>query len=139
MLTVLCKTVSILFTSNRSKFKNDVLDLNLNGESITQTSSTKYLGLYVDSHLNFDEHVKKLCCKVNIHTKLLWRIRSFISQELAFTLYRSLTEPHFGYCSFILEGISKTNVNKLQVQQNCALWAVKRVSSYVVCSEYRAM
>ncbi len=48
-LSVNClKTVSVLFTSNRSKYKNDALDLNLNGELIAETNSTKYLGLYVD-------------------------------------------------------------------------------------------
>ena len=130
-LSVNClKTVSVLFTSNHSKYRNDILNLTLSDEQITQASSTKYLGLYVDSHLNFDEHVKKLCCKTNIQTKLLWRVRNFISQELALILYRSLIEPHFGYCSFIVQGISQSNLNKLQVLQNSALWVVKRVSCY---------
>ena len=73
---------------------------------------------------------KKLCSKVNIRTKLLWRVRNFISQDLALLLYRSLIQPHFGYCSFILEGVSQTNINKLQVQQNSALRAAKRVHGY---------
>ena len=130
-LSVNCqKTVTVLFTSNRSKFKKDLLNLTLAGEQITQASNTKYLGLYVDSHLNFDEHVKKVCCKINVRTKLLWRVCSFITQELTLILYKSLIGPHFDYCSFIVEGASKTNLAKLQVQQNCALRAVKCVSCY---------
>ena len=84
----------------------------------------------MDSHLNFDEHIKKLCCKVNVRTKLLWRIRSFITQELALILYKSLIGPHFEYCSFIVEGAAQSNLAKLQVQQNCGLHAVKRVTCY---------
>ena len=43
-LSVKCsKTVSILLTSNRSKYKHDILDLNLLGEPIEQVSSAKYL------------------------------------------------------------------------------------------------
>ena len=95
-----------------------------------QTVCVKYLGLYLDPHLNFDYHIKKLCSKVNIRTKLLWRVRNFISQDLALSLYRSLIEPHFGYCSFIIEGVSQTNINKLLVQLNNALRAVKRVYGY---------
>ena len=72
-LSVNCKkTVTVLFTSNRSKYKKDSLNLTVSGKQILQASSTKYLGLYVDSHLNFDEHVKKLCGKINVRTKLLW-------------------------------------------------------------------
>ena len=130
-LSVNClKTHSMLFTSNRSKFKNDKLYLELAGVNICQTTEVKYLGLHLDPQLNFDVHVKKLCQKVNVRTKLLWRVRGFITKDLAFTLYRSLIEPHFVYCNFILEGISQTNLKQLQVQQNCALRAVKRVECY---------
>ena len=64
---------------------------------------------------------------MKVRTNLLWRIRSFISKDLAFTLYRSLIEPHLLYCNFILEGTSVSNIQKLQVQQNNALRAVRCV------------
>ena len=107
---------AILFTSNRSKFKDDELLLTLEGEPIAQTTSVKYLSLYIDTHMNFDLHVKKLCCKINVHTKLMWRVRHFISQDLALTLYHSLIEPHFVYCSFIIEGMTQCNLKKLQIR-----------------------
>ena len=130
-LSVNClKTHSMLFTSNRSKFKHDKLTLTLAGETIVQTDEVKYLGLHLDPNLNFDTHVKKVCQKVSVRTKLLWRIRGYITKDLALTLYRSLIEPHFIYCNFILEGISQTNLKKLQVQQNGALRAVKWVDCY---------
>ena len=121
---------SILFSSNRPRYKNDALNLVLAGESIAQTESVKYLGLYLDPHLNFDVHVKSVTGKINVRTKLLWTARSFITVELALTLYRSLIEPHLLYCSFILEGATRSNINKLQVQQNCALRVVKCVDCY---------
>ena len=130
-LSVNClKTHSMLFTSNRSKFKNDKMSLNLAGENIVQSDEVKYLGLYLNPHLNFDQHVKIVCQKLNVRTKLLWRLRGFITRDLALTLYRALIEPHLVYCNFILEGISQTNLKKLQVQQNCALRAVKHVDCF---------
>ena len=91
----------MLFTSNRSRYRNDVLCLNMRGIVIEQTDEVKYLGLYVDPHLNFDSHVAKICNKMKVRTKLLWRIRSFISKDLAFILYQSLIEPHL-FCIVIL-------------------------------------
>ncbi len=135
-LSVNClKTNAILFTSNRSRYKGEKLKLALAGEQIIQTDCVKYLGLYLDPHLNFDFHVKKLCSKINVRTKLLWRIRNFITQDLALSLYRSLIEPHFGYCSFILEGCAQSNISKLQVQQNNSLRAVKRVYGHYPTAE----
>ena len=65
-------------------------------------------------------------------------MRNFISEDLAFTLYRSLIEPHSAYCSFITEGISQANLKKLQVQQNSALRNVKHVDSYYPTELLRA-
>ena len=78
-----CQLPKDEFTSNHSKFKGDKLDLTLAGESIVQTDSVKYLGLHLDPHLNFDCHIKKLCCKVTIRMKLLWWVRNLKSQDLA--------------------------------------------------------
>ena len=39
-------------------------------------------------------------------------------------------EPHIHYCSFILEGTTQSNLQKLQVHQNCALRAVMKVDPY---------
>ncbi len=117
----------MLFTSNRSRYKDDVLNINVYGSTIEQVKEVKYLGLYLDSQLSFNLHIKKLCTKINVRTKLMWCLRSFISLDLAKMLYRSLIQPHFLYCSFILEGTTHTNLSNLQVQQNCALRAVKGV------------
>ena len=113
------------------------MSLSMNGKLIVQCNEVKYLGLHVDPHLNFDSHVAKVCTKVNVRTKLLWRVRSFINLELAFTLYRALIEPHLLYCNFILEGTTKSNKQKLQVQQNNALRAVKCVRKCCSATELR--
>ena len=128
-LSINCaKSNAMLFTSNRSRYKDDVINCTIRGGVIEQTDEVKYLGLHVDPCLNFDSHIAKICSKMKVRTKLLWCIRSFISKDLAFTLYRSLIEPHLLYCNFILEGTSSTNKQKVQVQQNNALRAVKCVS-----------
>ncbi len=127
-LSVNCaKSNIMLFTSSRSKYKNDVIELNMGSQQIVQTEEVKYLGLFLDPHLSFNAHVAKICSKINVRTKLMWRIRSYINLELALTLYRSLIEPHLLYCNFLIEGTSQANLNKLQVHQNNALRAVKNV------------
>ena len=85
---------AMLFTNNRSKHCNDVLSLDMGGKSIEQVSEFKYLALYLDPKLIFNSHISKICSKINVYTKLLWRIRSFISKDLAFPLYHPFIEAH---------------------------------------------
>ena len=137
-LSVNCsKSNAMLFTLNCSKYKDDVLKCTIGGDDIEQTDEVKYRGLHVDPRLNFDSHIAKTCSKMKVRTKLLWRVWSFISKDLAFTLYWSLIEPHLLYCNFILEGTSLLNKQKLQVQQNNTLRAVKCVRKVSSGTELR--
>ena len=103
------------------------MSLMLNGSELTQVNKIKYLGLHIDCHLTFEDHVSNMCGKISSRTKLMWRIRNFIPQSLALTLYKSLIAPHFMYYSFILDGINESLKNKLQCHQNAALRAAKNV------------
>ncbi len=120
------KTKSMLLCGSRSKLKHESLALNLNDVVIECVNDMKYLGVIIDRHLTFTSHINKLCGKISSKIGLLWRVRSFIDDGLAMKLYNSLIYPHFLYCNFILDGTSKTNKNKLQIQHNNALRAVLR-------------
>ena len=56
------KTEYIIFKS-RFKFPGD-LNLFLNGRKLSPSSSLKYLGVLLDEHLNWDQHISNLCCKL---------------------------------------------------------------------------
>ena len=60
-------------------------------------------------------------------TRLLWKMRGFIPQDLALAHCTSLIEPLFIYCCHIYEGTHKRNLNRLQTLQNNALRAVMMV------------
>ena len=80
----------------------------------------------LDQHLSFNQHVDKVCGKVNQRTGLLWRVRPYISTNLAKQLYTSLIKPHFLYLDYIYDGCNKTALQNLQVCQNNSLGAVLR-------------
>ena len=43
----------------------ELADFQLGGSLIVRSNCEKYLGLKINYKLNFDEHVKTLCSKVN--------------------------------------------------------------------------
>ena len=46
------------------KIKNSSLDVSLNGDKIDSVSSTKYLGVHINCHLNWNEHVNFILQRV---------------------------------------------------------------------------
>ncbi len=86
----------------------------------------KYLGLYIDKHLSFDTHIESIIKKVSQRNRMLWKMRSFISEPLAKYLYTTLIAPNFMYCDFIYDGTTANNKQKLQTIQNASLRAIKR-------------
>ncbi len=115
------KTKSILFTGRRSLYRNFNLDIRSNNTHIESTDSFKYLGITLDRFLNFESHTQKIIKKVNQWTRILWKVRNYVTQDLAKYLYLSLVHPLFSYADYIYDGCSKTTSNKLQIAQNSAL------------------
>ena len=56
------------------------------GTQIKQVESFKYLAVFLDSHLNFKSHVEHIGRKLKQRILVLWRMRSFINQDLALSL-----------------------------------------------------
>ncbi len=125
----------MLFRSRRKFIDDNILHVTLNDIEIEQVQVFKYLGVNLDTHLSFDQHVDVLTSKVKQRTRLLWKMRNFIPESLALELYNSLIDPLFIYCCHLYDGCSKMNHNRLQVLQNNALRAVKQVNSRFSATE----
>ena len=129
------KTKVMLFCSNHHRLKNHKLHITIGDTTLEQVDNLKYLGVYLDTHLSFDNHIDKICGKISQRTRLLWKMRSFIMQDLARYLYLTLINPVFSYCDFIYDGTSETNKHKLQVKQNDAMRAIARTNIYTPINE----
>ena len=129
------KTKSMLFHSNRNFQHDNELLIFLNGQEIERVSCFKCLGIHMDPHLSFDNHIDAITRRVNQRTRLLWKMHSFIDTNLALDLYMSLIETLFLCFCHVYDGTSNTNSNHLQVLQNNALWAVMEVDNRYTSSE----
>ena len=118
----------MLFHNGRRFAHDNVLLIMHDAQEIEQVRHSCYLGIELDSNLSFAFHTEYIRKEVQQWTRLLWKLRSFISKELALSLYNSLIEPIFRHCNTIYDKINLTNRRKLQVLQNSALRAVSRVN-----------
>ena len=72
------KTETILFRHPNKKINYD-LKLKLNGKKLQLTNSVKYLGVHLDSHLNWSKHIEVLAPKLNRAAGMLAKIRHYVS------------------------------------------------------------
>ena len=82
--------------------------------NISPSVEVKNLGVIFDSDNSFDNHVAKVCRACYYHLRHLRRIHKFLSNETTILLANGMVSSHLDYCNFLLYGVSKFNIAKLQ-------------------------
>ena len=85
----------------------------------------KILGLHLDSNLNFDTHISKLCQKAGNQINVLARLCNVLNEPSKMLLYNSFVECYFNYCSVVWHFCSKYNTYKIEKLQEKALRFIK--------------
>jgi len=82
--------------------------LEIDGAPISQVTFTKSLGVYIDQNLSWNVQVDNLCKKIATGIRVLKHSRAFVPFDTLQTMYPSLVQPHFDYCSEIWGCCNKT-------------------------------
>ena len=110
---------------------NHSFSFSLAGKLLTQTNATKFLGVYVDEHLTWKDHISYLCKQISKSIEMLFMSRFYLSSKTKLTLYYSLIYPYITYCNSTWSSIYVTNLNRIYCLQK---WAVRANTN----SDYRA-
>ena len=99
------------------------LDVKINGVSVKNKSSEKFLGLTFDSKLTWDEHMKAVTQSFNHRMRLLRELRwnNAISNTLTVRLYKTMVRSKFEYGMPAWLHLSLRHRRRLQVMQNDVL------------------
>ena len=106
---------------DRKNQKNNPQKLTIDKKVITSSENVTLLGLEVDSKLNFDEHISKLCNKSARQLNTLCRIRHLIGLEERKILINSFIYSNFNYCPLEWHFSSRKSINKIENIQKRAL------------------
>ena len=82
---------------------------------ISETDSTKFLGIIIDKKLNFKAHVNQVCNKISEFIGLLYRLNKFLSLEPLKILYHTLAAPHISYGIESWYGVPQCASNRIIV------------------------
>ena len=113
------KTKLLIFKPKRKPldFK---MKIKLNGKRLYPTDSVKYLGVKIDSKLNWETHVNATATKLKRANAMLYQVRDFVNANILKSTYYALFETHINYAC-IIWGQNISTINRLYILQKKAL------------------
>ena len=84
---------------------------------ITSSLSQKLLGIIFDAELKFEEHISKICNKVNKKLNALHLNVNHMDLDKLKILLKASAESRFNYCSLIWMFLSRNLNNKIKIKR----------------------
>lgn len=100
------KTKWMLFGTRQKLEHSSDIAIQSQGQKIERVSSICYLGVTLDEHLSWNEHVEIICHKVSKCLGLLSCIRPYLNQKAAKWVQNCLIQPIFNYTDTVWGGLS---------------------------------
>jgi len=95
----------------------------------------KYLGILLDEHLSFDQHIAYLSAKISKSLYFVSKVKNLLPRKALLNLYYALIHPHFLYCSNIYSCTGQSNLKKLELMQKRAIRIINSKNSTYPTSE----
>ncbi len=105
------KTKFMLFHMPQKQVPN--INISINDVVIEKVDQFNFLGLTIDTHLKWKEHVQSLASKLSQLNGILKRLQNTFPQRILLLIYNSLFISHINYC-LLLWGTNCDRIFKLQ-------------------------
>ena len=113
------KTQFIIFLASGKKMPEDV-SITLGGCSVKPTNNVKLLGVTLDRHLTFKDHIDLVVKKCHGLIGMLARAAPYLSRELLRLTYVALIRSQLEYCSAVFAPAAPSQLKKLDTIQRIA-------------------
>ena len=110
----------VLFHPIQKKLLKTV-KLFINNQSLTEENSIRYLGIYIDSNLNWKSHINYIAKKVKRSIGTLSKLRYYLNSKTLLDLYYALVYPFLTYCIIAWGNTYQTSLQPLFVLQKKAI------------------
>ena len=95
-------------------------DLHISNKSIERKSSIKFLGVMLDEHIAWNDHIHAIKKKLAKNIGLLYRARQFLDKESPKTIYFSYIHSYLNYANIAWASTYFTKLKKIHYQQKHA-------------------
>lgn len=93
------------------------LTINIASVEISRVASTRFLGVIIDEHLNWKEHVRWVMSKVNKSIGIIRKVSHSVGLKCTLALYYSLIYPYLSYCNIVWASTFPSTLNQILILQ----------------------
>ena len=101
---------------------NSDLEFSFKGEIIKPTHACCYLGVQIDSNLNFENHLNSVLSKMADAIRSLYLVRDQIALKVRIGVFKSVVLSHLSFSGVFLQTLTVKNINRINRQIN---WGIK--------------
>jgi len=119
--------MSYMLIGPRGKRLHD-FTVKINDNTISQTNSTKCLGVYIDDKLTWSDHITNLEKTISRSVEIFYRIRHYLNERALKSLYLSIVYSHLQYAIGAWVGVGKTSLRRLNILHKKIIRAMTYIS-----------
>ena len=101
------------------KAKNATVSIGI--DKLALVPSFKYLGMTLDSTLNYNQHMMSIIRTILHKLHLMSKMKRYMGNSTAISIYKSMLLPYFDYADIIFDKANAGSLKKLQTLQNKCL------------------
>jgi hypothetical protein len=126
----------ILWCSSRKRNFSSRDPIRIGSSYVTPSAFVRCLGAYLDSHMSFDVHVSRCVSACFCVLRQIRSIRRSLPRSLLTSLITALVISRIDYCISLLNGVSKSNMQRLQSVLNASARLIFSSSRFSSVSPY---
>ena len=95
------KTKFLIFMPRQKESYNLYPPLTVANVHLEKSFCVKYLGVYIDCHLTWHDHIDYICGKISKNITIMAKLKHYVSKATLISVYYSLIYPYLTYaCTF---------------------------------------
>ena len=116
-----CNKTELIIFRHPNKQINYKLKIKINGKKLIPSKFVKYLGIYIDDHLNWSYQANSLSTRLSRAAGMLSKIRHYVSKTTLRSIYYGIFSSLLTYGSQVWGQFNNVNIRRLQQIQNKAI------------------
>ncbi len=89
----------------------------INNEPLHKVTISKYLGMFIDSNIKWDDHINDMIPKISAKIGILRSLRNIVLTDTLKQIYNAIVHLHLDYGDAVYDSASQTSKYRLQKLQ----------------------
>ena len=121
------KIYQVLFKAPKKQYDSQSYNLMMGSSILEINRETKFLGLTIDSNIDFKSHLKGLAKKLHLNLLMMRAVRPFLDDKTLTDIYYTFFYPHLMYSIEFWGHACETNLKPIKILQKAALRVIVRI------------